>query len=134
MARRLPHRRPPDRRAAPTSTTRPGEAATPSRAFSLCDPPRGGGPLLPRRMGMKARWIVAMAVAAAAWSGHAVTAHAQASALGGLWDATVSAGGVEVPFRMELSASGSTVKGTFFNGDERMTSSSGTFQNGALAL
>ncbi len=83
---------------------------------------------------MKARWIVAMAVAAAAWSGHTVTAHAQASALGGLWDATVSAGGVEVPFRMELSASGSTVKGTFFNGDERMTSSSGTFQNGALAL
>jgi len=59
---------------------------------------------------------------------------ARAQPLAGLWDATVVVGGVDVPFRMEITGSGAGVKGSFFNGDEKVTSTSGRFTNGALAL
>jgi thiol-disulfide isomerase/thioredoxin len=60
---------------------------------------------------------------------------AGAQALSGLWDATVVVnGGVEIPFRMELSGSGANVKGSFFNGDEKVTSTTGRLENGALVL
>jgi thiol-disulfide isomerase/thioredoxin len=75
--------------------------------------------------------IAAVAIAAAV---AAQPSAARAQSLAGRWDATVTAGGVEVPFRMEIAGAGSSVKGTFFNGDEKMASSSGTFANGALAL
>jgi thiol-disulfide isomerase/thioredoxin len=60
--------------------------------------------------------------------------HANAQSINGLWDATVVVNGVEVPFRLELSASGATAKGSFFNGDDRVTSTSGTFDHGSLLL
>ena len=81
---------------------------------------------------MRGTWIATIGIAAAAVAAQPSIARAQA--LAGMWDATVTAGGVEVPFRMEIAGSGSSVKGTFFNGDETMTSSSGAFQNGTLAL
>ena len=59
---------------------------------------------------------------------------AQPASLNGLWDATVTVGGVEIPFRMELSSSGASAKGSFFNGDEKITSTTGTFGNGSLSL
>jgi hypothetical protein len=61
-------------------------------------------------------------------------ARAGAQALNGLWDATIVVGGVEVPFLMELSGSGSDVKGSLFNGDEKTTSTTGQLHNGALVL
>ena len=59
---------------------------------------------------------------------------ARAQSLAGLWDATVIVGGVEVPFRMEFAGSGASVKGSFFNGDEKVTSTTGQFTGGALVL
>jgi thiol-disulfide isomerase/thioredoxin len=61
---------------------------------------------------------------------------AAAQSLNGLWDATVlvNNGALEIPFRFELSGSGSNVKGSFFNGDEKTTSTSGSLNNGGLAL
>jgi len=59
---------------------------------------------------------------------------ARAQSLAGLWDATVVVNGVEVPFRMEIAGSGAGVKGSFFNGDEKVTSTTGQFTNGALVL
>ncbi|MBI3401604.1 MAG: TlpA family protein disulfide reductase [Acidobacteria bacterium] len=63
-------------------------------------------------------------------------APAGAQSLAGMWDATVivNNAGLEIPFRMEFSGSGSGVKGSFFNGDEKVTSTTGTFSNGALRL
>ena len=55
-----------------------------------------------------------------------------AQSLAGLWDATVTVNGVEIPFRMEFSGAGSGVKASFFNGDEKNTSSGGRFENGSL--
>src|ERR1700730_7114578 len=59
---------------------------------------------------------------------------AGAQSLAGVWDATVIVDNLDVPFRMELSGSGADVKGAFFNGDERVTSSTGQFDNGLLLL
>ena len=61
---------------------------------------------------------------------------AAAQPVNGLWDATVlvNNGALEIPFRFELSGSGSNVKGSFFNGDDKTTSTSGTLANGTLAL
>ncbi|HEV8347875.1 MAG TPA: TlpA disulfide reductase family protein [Vicinamibacterales bacterium] len=61
-------------------------------------------------------------------------ASARAQSLNGLWDATVIVNSVEVPFRLELSGTGASAKGSFFNGDEKLTSTTGSFENGALVL
>jgi len=54
--------------------------------------------------------------------------------LAGRWDATVNVNGLEIPFRFELSVDGSNATGTFFNGEDRMPSSSGRLSNGSLLL
>jgi thiol-disulfide isomerase/thioredoxin len=60
----------------------------------------------------------------------------------GLWDATVvvpvqNNGTIEVPFRFEISCAGpgcSSPKGAFFNGEDRLVSTTGSFERGALRL
>ena len=66
----------------------------------------------------------------------AFPSRAGAQSVNGLWDATVlvNNGALEIPFRFELSGSGSNVKGSFFNGDDKTTSTSGTLENGTLSL
>jgi thiol-disulfide isomerase/thioredoxin len=66
----------------------------------------------------------------------AVPSRAGAQSVTGLWDATVlvNNGALEVPFRFELSGAGTNVKGSFFNGDDKTTSTSGSLQNGKLTL
>jgi thiol-disulfide isomerase/thioredoxin len=61
---------------------------------------------------------------------------AGAQSVNGLWDAIVlvNNGALEIPFRFELSGSGSNVKGSFFNGDDKTTSTSGSLENGTLSL
>ncbi|HTA71700.1 MAG TPA: TlpA disulfide reductase family protein [Bryobacteraceae bacterium] len=64
----------------------------------------------------------------------AIAPAAVAQSLAGRWDATVQVSGVDIPFRFELSGEGANVKGSFFNGDEKITSTSGRFDNGSLVL
>ena len=64
----------------------------------------------------------------------ALPAAAQTPSPAGLWDAAVVVNGLEIPFRFEISASGNAVKGWFFNGDERVESTGGKFENGSLVL
>jgi peroxiredoxin len=67
----------------------------------------------------------------------AATLHAaprDAKSLEGLWDATVIVKGVEVPFPFEIVADGSSVKGSFFNGERRITSTEGTLSGDVLKL
>jgi thiol-disulfide isomerase/thioredoxin len=57
----------------------------------------------------------------------------------GRWDATVTIKSpddqpVDVPFRFDIASDSGQVKGSFFDGDFRVTSSSGRFENGALSL
>ena len=65
----------------------------------------------------------------------ALPARVEAQSISGLWDASVVVnGGIEVPFRFEIGGSGTAIKGSFFNGDEKVTSTTGSFENGALTL
>ena len=57
-----------------------------------------------------------------------------AQSVAGMWQGTVTVNGTEIPFRFELGGDGANVKGTFFNGDERFTSTAGQLANGALEL
>jgi thiol-disulfide isomerase/thioredoxin len=57
-----------------------------------------------------------------------------ASAIDGLWQATIVAGGVEVPFRFEISTAGAEPQGFFFEGDAKVGSTSGHFTDGVLTL
>ena len=50
-----------------------------------------------------------------------------AQSLDGLWDAQVKVNGLDIPFRMEFSGTGSAISGSFFNGDQKVTSGSGQF-------
>lgn len=54
--------------------------------------------------------------------------------LAGRWDAVVTANGVEVPFQFELAGEGPAIKGSFFNGPLRITSTAGNVENGVLVL
>jgi thiol-disulfide isomerase/thioredoxin len=63
-------------------------------------------------------------------------AHAQSPSpsLSGLWDAAVVDNGLEIPFRFEIAGAGASISGSFFNGDEKVTSTGGAFENGSLKL
>jgi thiol-disulfide isomerase/thioredoxin len=65
------------------------------------------------------RWVHAAAIVMLC--GLAVSAEAPAP-LAGTWDATVVVNNVEVPFRFEIAGTGEALKGSFFNGDRRITS------------
>jgi peroxiredoxin len=57
-----------------------------------------------------------------------------AQTIAGRWDATIQINGVDTPFPLEISGSGTNVTGSFFNGDDRYPSTQGRFENGKLAL
>jgi peroxiredoxin len=57
-----------------------------------------------------------------------------AQSLSGLWSASVTANGLEIPFRFELSGEGRSVEGSFFNGEDKVTSHGGSFEGGRLVL
>jgi thiol-disulfide isomerase/thioredoxin len=52
----------------------------------------------------------------------------------GLWDATVIVNDVAIPFRFELSGAAPNLRGAFFNGDDKVPSTGGHFENGNLLL
>jgi thiol-disulfide isomerase/thioredoxin len=57
-----------------------------------------------------------------------------AGALDGLWDAVVTAAGVEIPFRFEIASKGEDIEGFFFEGDRKIGSTSGKLADGVLTL
>jgi hypothetical protein len=59
-------------------------------------------------------------------------AHAQS--ISGLWDATVKFDNFTVPFPIEFSQSGNSIAASFFNGDQRVTSTSGTLTGNTLSV
>ena len=58
-----------------------------------------------------------------------------ASTINGLWDATIVANGIEVPFRFEIvSSGGAETQGFFFEGDRKVGSTAGRFVDRVLTL
>jgi peroxiredoxin len=52
----------------------------------------------------------------------------------GLWDAVVRIGRIEIPFRYEIAVRGTQAQGFFFEGDQKIGSSGGSFINGILKI
>jgi thiol-disulfide isomerase/thioredoxin len=52
----------------------------------------------------------------------------------GRWDAVVVVNDIEIPFRLDIGQTPAGVNGSFFNGDERIESTSGTFSGDTLRL
>ena len=61
-------------------------------------------------------------------------ASAQTSSPVGVWDATVDVGGVLIPFRFEITGSGTSFTGSFFDGDLKMSSTGGRLEGTTLVL
>jgi len=52
----------------------------------------------------------------------------------GLWDAGIVVNGIVIPFHFELTVAGDDASGAFFNGDERVRSTTGSYRERSLAL
>ncbi len=64
----------------------------------------------------------------------AIAPAAVAQSLAGLWDATITFNGQDIPFRLQISGDGSNLQGWLFNGDQKVVASGASFQNGSLVL
>jgi thiol-disulfide isomerase/thioredoxin len=64
----------------------------------------------------------------------AIACSAGAPPLAGRWDAVVTVNNVEIPFRFDIETGDARFGGSFFNGDERIPSTSGTFSDDTLTL
>jgi|HubBroStandDraft_1064217.scaffolds.fasta_scaffold48281_1 thiol-disulfide isomerase/thioredoxin len=65
----------------------------------------------------------------------AVAARADsAAAVDGRWDATVTVNSVQIPFRLDISGAGATLKGTLYNGDDKEFTTEASYENGTLVL
>jgi peroxiredoxin len=65
--------------------------------------------------------------ATAAWADSATT-------LNGRWDATLTINGTQIPFRLDISGDGATLKGTLYNGDDKEFTTQASYENGTLVL
>jgi hypothetical protein len=75
---------------------------------------------------MKITLLLATAIAFVSTAG--------AESLAGLWNATVTVNGTQIPFKIEFAGDGGDIKGWFFNGENREYSTGGKFENGSLVL
>jgi thiol-disulfide isomerase/thioredoxin len=66
--------------------------------------------------------------------GAALSVGCSAPSVQGRWDAVVVVNDVEIPFRFEIAQTESGASGAFFNGDERIESTSGGFADRTLTL
>jgi hypothetical protein len=67
--------------------------------------------------------------------GSAVNAQQSTEAnLDGRWDARLTVNNAVVPFRLDISGEGPTLKGTLYNGDDRETTTSASFKDGTVIL
>jgi thiol-disulfide isomerase/thioredoxin len=57
-----------------------------------------------------------------------------AAPLSGLWNASVHIGAIDVPFQFGIAVKGDAASGWFFNGDQKVLSSRGSFKDGHLVL
>jgi len=79
-------------------------------------------------------WQVLLAVVTLSVITLSRTARAADVPPSGLWDAGIIVNGVLIPFPLELTVSGNDASAAFFNGDERVPSTTGSYRAGALLL
>ncbi len=57
-----------------------------------------------------------------------------ANLIDGRWDASLTVNGAVIPFRLDISGDGATLKGTLYNGDDQEFTTKASFNNGTLVL
>jgi len=57
-----------------------------------------------------------------------------ATSIDGRWDASLTVNGVVIPFRLDISGDGATLKGTLYNGDDQEFTTKASFTKGTLVL
>jgi peroxiredoxin len=62
------------------------------------------------------------------------TSQSDAAQIDGRWDAALANRGAKVPFRLDISGEGATLKGTLYNGKDPEYTTSASFQNGTVVL
>jgi thiol-disulfide isomerase/thioredoxin len=77
--------------------------------------------------------ILGLTVAIVGFGATAALADSAAS-VSGRWDATLIVRGAEIPFRLDISGDGPTLKGTLYNGDDKEFTTQASFENGTLIL
>ena len=80
------------------------------------------------------QWSLAAALVVALAAVPRPTAVHAASSIDGLWDAVVVAGGIQIPFRFEIATKGGEAQGFFFEGDQKVASTSGRYADRVLTL
>jgi thiol-disulfide isomerase/thioredoxin len=79
--------------------------------------------------------VIAVTLLITSSNASAVQPVGAASTINGLWDATIVANGIEVPFRFEIvSSGGPETEGFFFEGDRKVGSTGGSFVDHVLTL
>jgi thiol-disulfide isomerase/thioredoxin len=76
--------------------------------------------------------LVLFAVAVSRSSGDQSVANSSAGHLAGEWDATVTVASADIPFRFEISGSGPNLKGSFFEGEKKIRSTSAKYADGKV--
>ncbi len=71
--------------------------------------------------------LFAIAPAALAQSG-------ATQSLAGLWDATITFNGQDIPFRLQIAGDASNIQGWLFNGEDKVIASGASFHDGSLVL
>jgi thiol-disulfide isomerase/thioredoxin len=77
--------------------------------------------------------ILGFTAAIAAFSATVVWADSAAS-IDGRWDASLTVNGAAIPFRLDISGDGATLKGTLYNGDDKEFTTEASYENGTLVL
>src|SRR5271154_3437904 len=97
---------------------------------------RGGTLIATNHRSMKGANVKTKCLAALLFA-IAPAAFAQTNAtptLEGLWDATITFNGQEIPFRLQLAGDGPNLQGWLFNGDDKVVASGASFHEGSLVL
>jgi thiol-disulfide isomerase/thioredoxin len=84
-------------------------------------------------MKVLAKNILGFTAAIAAFGATALWADS-ATSLDGRWDATLTVNGAVIPFRLDISGDGATLKGTLYNGDDKEFTTEASYENGTLVL
>jgi peroxiredoxin len=87
---------------------------------------------LRKHLGLAA--VVAGFTMSAAFAQSSPAQSSPAQSLEGRWDATLKVGSTVIPFRLDISGSGSNLKGALYNGDEKEYTTKASFENGTLVL
>jgi thiol-disulfide isomerase/thioredoxin len=82
---------------------------------------------------MTSKSILGLAAAIAGFGATTVWADSSKS-IDGRWDASLTVNGAAIPFRLDISGDGPTLKGTLYNGDDQEFTTKASFENGTLTL